>query len=56
MTTFQIIIRKIGVYYSKPVWSFIRNLIFWIGHLNKIAWVRNEMKQLREWKLEPLEE
>jgi len=54
VTTFQIIIRKVGVYYSKPIWSFIRNLVFWIGHLNKITWVRNEMKTLREWKLEPL--
>lgn len=54
MTTFQTIIRYIGVYFSRPVWSFIRNCVFWLGHLNKIAWARNEMEQLRDWQLEHL--
>ena len=36
MTTFQIIIRKIAVYFSKPIWSFIRNCVFWLFRLNKI--------------------
>ena len=47
-------IRYIGVYFSKPIWSFIRNCVFWLFRLNKIAWVRNEMKALRAWQLEPL--
>ena len=39
MTTLQIIIRKIAVYFSKPIWSFIRNCVFWLFRLNKIAGV-----------------
>ena len=54
MTTFQIIIRKIGVYYSKPIWSFIRNLVFWIGHLNKVWAARKEMEAIKSLKLETL--
>ena len=54
MTTFQIIIRKIAVYFSKPIWSFIRNCVFWLFRLNKISWARNEMTALRAWELEPL--
>ena len=54
MSKFQIIIRKFGVYFAKPIWSFIRNCVFWLFRLNKIAWVRNEMKALRAWQLEPL--
>ena len=47
MTTFQIIIRKIAVYFSKPIWSFIRNCVFWLFHLNKIGAVRADMKMLK---------
>jgi len=54
MTTFQIIIRKIAVHFSKPIWSFIRNCVFWLFRLNKIGAVRNQMKDLRAWQLEPL--
>ena len=54
MTTFQIIIRKIGVYYSKPIWSFIRNLVFWIGHLNKVWAARKEMEAIKGLKIETL--
>jgi hypothetical protein len=54
MTTFQIIIRKVGVHFSKPIWSFIRNCVFWLFRLNEIDWVRNQMKDLRAWQLEPL--
>jgi len=36
MTTFQIIIRKIGIHFSKPIWSFVRNCVFWLFRLNKI--------------------
>ena len=48
MTTFQIIIRKFGVYFAKPVWSFIRNCVFWLFRLNKIKWAREDMKSFRE--------
>ena len=47
MTTFQIIIRKIAVYFSKPIWSFIRNCVFWLFRLNEIDLVKNEMVALR---------
>lgn len=54
MTTLQIIIRKIAVYFSKPIWSFIRNCVFWLFHLNKIKWAKQEMAQLKLWQLEKL--
>jgi hypothetical protein len=47
MTTIQIISRRFGVYFSKPVWSFIRNCVFWLFHLNKISAVRADMKMLK---------
>ena len=56
MTTFQIIIRKIAVYFSKPIWSFIRNCAFWLFRLNEIDWVKNEMVALRACGLESLDE
>ena len=46
MTTFQIIIRKIGIHFSKPIWSFIRNCVFWLFHLNKISEARIEKASL----------
>jgi len=54
MTTFQIIIRKAGIHFSRPIWSFIRNCWFWLFHLNKIGWIKNEMMLLKAWQLEPL--
>ena len=48
MTTFQIIIRKIAVHFSKPIWSFIRNCVFWLFRLNKIAAARKEMEALKK--------
>ena len=33
-------LRYIGVYFSKPIWSFIRNCVFWLFRLNKISEVR----------------
>lgn len=53
MTTFQILIRKFWVKVEKPIWSFIVNLCFWIGHLNKINEAR-EIKRLL--LLQPLEQ
>ena len=40
MTTYQTIIRKIGIHFSKPIWSFIRNCVFWLFRLNKIIGVK----------------
>ena len=40
MNKFQIAIRKIAVYFSKPIWSFVRNCVFWLFRLNKIAGVK----------------
>jgi hypothetical protein len=49
---FQIAIRKLGVHFSKPIWSFIVNCVFWLGHLNKIGAVRADMKMLKELTLD----
>ena len=48
----MIIIRYIGVYFSKPIWSFIRNCVFWLFHLNKIGAVRKEMEAIKGLKIE----
>jgi len=37
------IIRKIGIYFSKPIWSFIRNCVFWLFRLNKIKQTKGRM-------------
>ena len=52
----MIILRYIGVYFSKPIWSFIRNCAFWLFRLNKIVGVRKEMKILQNTSLEYLME
>ena len=54
MTTLQIIIRKIAVYFSKPIWSFIRNCVFWLFRLNKIGAARREMSVIKGLKIETL--
>ena len=54
MTKFQIAIRKFSVYFAKPIWSFIRNCVFWLFRLNEIDWVKNEMVALRACGLESL--
>lgn len=41
------VLRYIGVYFSKPIWSFIRNCVFWLGHLNKIGAARKCMDRLK---------
>ena len=51
MTTFQIIIRKIAIHFSKPIWSFIRNCVFWLGHLNKIAGVRKCIDRIKNFPI-----
>jgi hypothetical protein len=44
MSKFQIIIRKFWIKVEKPIWSFIVNCVFWLGHLNKISAVKREME------------
>ncbi len=48
------VLRYIGVYFSKPIWSFIRNCAFWLFHLNKIAEARMEMNAIKGLKIETL--
>ena len=54
MTTFQIIIRKIAIHFSKPIWSFVRNCVFWLFRLNKIGQVKKEMEATKGLKIETL--
>ena len=54
MTTFQIIIRKIAVYFSKPIWSFIRNCVFWLGHLDERIITRKNKEWYSTFKLDEL--
>ena len=56
MTTFQTIIRKIGAYFSKPIWSFIRNCVFWLFRLNKISEVRKIKADIKYLSIETLME
>ena len=56
MTTFQIIIHKVGVYFSKPIWSFIRNCVFWLFHLNDINEVRKIKADIKYLSIESLME
>ena len=48
------VLRYIAVYFSKPIWSFIRNCVFWLFRLNEIDLVKNEMVALRACGLESL--
>ncbi len=48
MTTYQIIIRKIAIHFSKPIWSFIRNCVFWLFRMNKIGAARKKMEALKK--------
>ena len=48
------IIRKIGIHFSKPIWSFIRNCAFWLFRLNKIGQVKKEMEATKGLKIETL--
>jgi hypothetical protein len=53
---FQIAIRKLGVHFSKPIWSFIRNCVFWLGHLNKIGEFRKIKAGIKSLSIETLME
>ena len=48
MSTFQIAIRKLSIHFSKPIWSFIVNCVFWLFHLNKICAVKTDMRALKQ--------
>jgi hypothetical protein len=48
----KIIIRKLWIYIEKPIWSFIVNLIFWIGHLNELKETLKEKEVLKSASLE----
>ena len=52
MTTIQIISRRFGAYFSKPIWSFIRNCVFWLFRLNKISGVRKSMGEIKAFPIE----
>jgi hypothetical protein len=54
MSKFQIIIRKFWIKVEKPIWSFIVNCVFWLGHLNKISAVKQEMEATKGLKIETL--
>jgi len=50
----MIILRYIGVYFSKPIWSFIRNCVFWLFRLNEIGATRKDMGILKGHAIEKL--
>ena len=56
VTKFQIAIRKFSVYFAKPIWSFIVNCVFWLGHLNKIGEVRKIKADIKSLSIETLME
>ena len=56
MNKFQIAIRKFSVYFAKPIWSFIVNCVFWLGHLNKIGEVRKIKADIKSLSIETLME
>jgi hypothetical protein len=47
-------IRKLWIYIEKPIWSFIVNLVFWIGHLNELKEVLKEKELLKAYKIEDM--
>ena len=54
MSKFQIIIRKFWIKVEKPIWSFIVNLFFWIGHLNEIGEIREIKDSLKYINIETM--
>jgi hypothetical protein len=56
MSKFQIAIRKFSVYFAKPIWSFIVNCVFWLGHLNKIGEFRKIKADIKSLSIETLME
>ena len=56
MTTFQIIIRKVGIHCARPLWSFTRNCVFWLVRLNDINEVRKIKADIKYLSIESLME
>jgi len=56
MNKFQIIIRKVGIRFSKPIWSFVRNCWFWLWHLNDINEARKIKADIKYLSIETLME
>ena len=56
MTTFQIIIRKLSIHFSRPIWSFVRNCVFWLFRLNDIKEVRKIKSDIKYLSIETLME
>ena len=50
----KLLITKFWIKVEKPIWSFIVNSVFWLGHLNKIGEVKREMEAIKSLKLETL--
>jgi hypothetical protein len=50
------VLRYIGVYFSKPIWSFIRNCWFWLFRLNDIKEVRKVKSDIKCLSIESLME
>ena len=48
------VLRYIAVYFSKPIWSFVSNCVFWLFRLNKIGAARREMSVIKGLKIETL--
>ena len=56
MSKFQIIIRKVGIHFAKPLWSFIRNCVFWLLRLNDIKEVRSIKADIKYLSIESVME
>jgi hypothetical protein len=54
VTKFQIAIRKFSVYFAKPIWSFIVNCVFWLGHLDERIITRKNKEWYATFKLDEL--
>lgn len=52
----MIILHYIGVYFSKPIWSFIRNCVFWLFRLNDVYAIRKEKADLKYLSIQTLME
>jgi hypothetical protein len=52
----KIATRKFGVYFAKPIWSFIRNCWFWLWHLNDINEARKIKADIKYLSIETLME
>jgi hypothetical protein len=50
------VLRYIGVYFSKPIWSFIRNCVFWLFRLNDVNEVRKIKADIKYLSIETLME